>query len=430
MERRSLLAGLTNDEAYRLEYDWSFWARPKQVAPDWGWLTWLIKAGRGFGKTRTGVEWVRSLVEGPTPLTAPENAQPYITIIGDTPADIRDFIIKGPSGFRACCPPDNRPVYNKSNRELVWKNGIRALLFSAEDPEALRGASGSCAWWDELAKARYAEEGWENLLYGLRESTPKVLVTTTPRVKPLIKRLIKDPTTHVTDGSTYENWANLSQSYFDLVIKPREGTRSGRQEIFGEFLEDVPGALWTYGLIEKLRVRQAPQLDRVLVAVDPPATSGENASECGIVCAGISGSVKDGVGYVLDDESEGAMSPTAWAKKAIDLYHKRSADRIVIEVNQGGEMAEAVLKQVDPTVPVKMVRASRGKKTRAEPASALYEKGRVHHVGQFSDMEDQMCGYTGEGDSPDRMDALVWALTDLFKLGGAIPFNTQGSMHW
>lgn len=413
-EARAFLGGLTDDQAIALKYDWRFWARANQLPPAGDWLTWLVMCGRGFGKTRLGSEWIRSMVEGPSPLSAPPGAPEYVTIIADTPADLRDYIIDGPSGIRACCPPDRRPEYVSTRRSLEWPNGCKALLFSAEDPEALRGASGSVAWWDELAKSRYAADGWENLMYGLREATPKILVTTTPRPVQLIRDLLNDPTTHLTRGSTRDNEANLSDVFINKIIKPREGTRLGRQEIDGELLLDVPGALWTLDLIERNRVDAPPvEFDRIVVAVDPPATAG--GDECGIVAAGLVGSRSDGTVYVLDDQSEGGLSPNQWAAKAIRLYEDVGADRIVIETNQGGDMAENTLRQVSPNVPIKRVHASKGKRTRAEPVSALSEKGRVRHVGLLKELEDQMTSYTGStrDKSPDRMDAFVYAVTEL-----------------
>lgn len=409
---------LTDREAAALRYDWEFWARDDQLEPSGDWVVWLALAGRGWGKTRTGAEWVR----------AKKDTVSRIALVAPTAADARDVMVEGESGLLAISPPWDRPLYEPSKRRVTWPNGAMATLYSADEPDRLRGPQHGAAWCDEIASWRYVQEAWDMLMFGLRlGDRPRICATTTPRPIKLIKELMKQATTHVTPGRTYDNLANLAPTFRDAIISKYEGTRLGRQELAGELLEDVPGALWTYALIETLRVHQEPDLDRIVVAIDPPTTSGENANECGIVCAGLKGSPTEGTGYVLEDQSEGGLSPEKWAAKAIALYRKRRADRIVIEVNQGGEMAESVLRQVDRSVPIKTVHASRGKKTRAEPVSALYEKGRVKHVGLFAKMEDQMCSYTGEGDSPDRMDALVWALTDLM-LPEVIPFQSNARM--
>lgn len=414
----AFIANLTDRQAAALNYDWTFWARPEQLAPAGDWTIWLALAGRGWGKTRCGAEWVR----------AKKDKVGRIALVAPTAADARDVMVEGQSGLLAISPPWDRPTYQSSNRRVTWANGAIATLYSADEPDRLRGPQHEAAWCDELAAWRYMQDAWDMLMFGLRlGQRPQACVTTTPRPVKLVRDLLKLPTTHVTRGSTYDNLANLAPTFRQSILDRYEGTRLGRQELMGDILEDIPGALWTYAMIEAARVDAEPQLDRVVVAIDPPATSGDTASECGIVCVGLAGDAARGIGYVLADWSEGGLSPEKWASKAVRLYRERRADRIVIETNQGGEMAEAVLRQVDRNLPIRRVHASRGKKTRAEPVSALYEKGRVKHAGRFERLEDQMTSYTGDGDSPDRMDALVWGLTDLM-LPADAPFAAQAQL--
>lgn len=412
----AFIASLTDRQAVALKYDWTFWARPEQLEPVGDWTVWLALAGRGWGKTRTGAEWVRQAKE----------TNGRIALVAPTAADARDVIVEGSSGIMSVSPPWDRPAYQSSIRRLTWQNGAIATLYSADEPDRLRGPEHSAAWCDELAAWRYLQDAWDMLMFGLRiGQQPRVCVTTTPRPLKLIRDLMRAASTHVTRGSTYANLENLAPTFKEAILAKYEGTRLARQELQGDILDDVPGALWTYAMLDRQRVNAAPELDRIVVAIDPPATSGDTANECGIVCVGTKRDGKEVRGYVLDDWSEGALSPEKWAKKAASLYHMRNADRIVIETNQGGEMALAVLRQVAPTIPLKSVHASRGKKTRAEPVSALYEQGRIFHAGHFRDLEDQMCSYTGESDqsSPDRMDALVWGFTDLM-LGPQSGFRT------
>ncbi len=368
-------------------------------------------AGRGFGKTRTGAETIRARV---TALAARR-----VALVAPTAADARDVMVEGESGILAISPPWDRPRYEPSRRRLTWANGAIATLYSADEPERLRSPQHDAAWCDELAAWRYPE-AWDMLLFGLRSGTdPRVVVTTTPRPTRLIRELLADPTVVVTRGTTYENRANLAPAFLRQIVCKYEGTRLGRQELEAEILDDVPGALWSRGIIEATRSRTAPTLVRVVVAIDPAATSTEGADETGIIVAG-----KDaqGRGWVLADAS-GRYQPTEWARTAVSAYHAHAADRIVAEVNNGGEMVEATLRMIDRNVPFTAVRASRGKLARAEPVAALYEQGRIHHVGAFPLLEDQMCGFTpgARSDfdtrsarySPDRVDALVWALTNL-----------------
>lgn len=379
------------------------------------WFVWLILAGRGWGKTRTAVETIAEMLRGSTPLTAPADAPQIISIIADTPFDLRQYSIEGPSGFLNVGPPEWRPNHEPSKKLLTWPNGCKALLFSAEDPETLRGASGSFFWWDELAKSRYADAGWKNMLFGMREGNPRGIVTTTPRPIPLIKQIAKRNSTVLTVGSTWDNRSNLSEVFYREVIAPLEGTRLGRQEINAEILDDIPGALWQRDAIDKTRVQSAPDMSRVVVAIDPSGTKGneDRGDSIGIIAAGKG---VDGRAYVLADRTC-KLSPDGWGKRAVITYKDFKADRIIAERNFGGAMVEHVIRSVDPRIPYKEVTASRGKIQRAEPVAALYEQGRVSHVGPMPELEDQMVamapdGYLGEG-SPDRADALVWALTEL-----------------
>jgi phage terminase large subunit-like protein len=427
--------GLTSREIKALEYDWGFWGRPEQQLPPGDWFVWLIMTGRGWGKTRTAVENIARMVRGSTPLTAPPGAPAIISVIADTAFDLRQYSVEGPSGFLNVGPPEHRPKYHPGQSTLQWANGCRALLFSAEDPEATRGASGSFFWWDELAKARRSELGWSNMLFGMREGNPRGIVTTTPRPVPILKKLIRSPSTFTTVGSTWENRPNLSEVYYDEVIKPLEGTRLGRQEVNAELLEDLPGALWTRRMIDMAKEPiKVPDFSRVVVAIDPSGArtiSDNAASAIGIVvCArGV-----DGRGYVLADRSC-KLSPGGWARRAIDAFNEFGADRIVAERNFGGAMVEYVIKQADANVPFTEVVASRGKVQRAEPISSMYEcdqkASRITHVAHdMLELEDQMClmatdGYMGEG-SPDHVDALVWGLSELLVTGSTY----DHSMSW
>ena len=415
--RAEALAGFSDEEMGLLEYDWEFWARPEQIMPAGDWFVWMILAGRGWGKTRTAVENISAMLRGPSPLKAPPDAPAIMSIVADTPFDMRQYSIEGPSGFLNVGPKEFRPTHEPSKKALTWPNGCKALLFSAEDPESTRGASGSFFWWDELAKSRYAAEGWTNMLFGMREGNPRGIVTTTPRPIPLIKKLRTRGSTKITVGSTWDNRSNLSEVFYREVIAPLEGTRLGRQEISAEILEDVPGALWTRDLIDKaLRPVNLPDMARVVVGVDPSGTEGEEdkGDAIGIVVAGKG---VDGRAYILADRTL-QLSPDAWGRRVVEAYHEFHADRIVAEANFGGAMVESIIRTVDRSVAYKKVTASRGKAVRAEPIAALYEQGRVSHVGSFVELEDQFCamtrndGYLGEG-SPDRLDAAVWALTEL-----------------
>ena len=374
----------------------------------------MILAGRGFGKTRTGAETIRAFAEGKSPL-ARGRAQLF-AIIGETAADVRDVMVEGPSGILANTPKPYRPLYEPSKRRLTWPNGASAGLYNATEPDQLRGPQFEFAWLDELAKWRYMQETWDQLQFGMRlGQNPRQLITTTPRPLPLIRQIIKYPYTHTTRGSTYDNQANLARSFFAQVVERYAGTRLGRQEIDAELLEDVPGALFSRDHIDRNRTRILPEdLSKIVVAVDPSGTSGGESNDAvGIVVAGRTYS-KHAV--VLNDYTLNAP-PSVWAKKAIAAYHEYNADEIVVETNFGGAMATATITSVDPFIPVKAITASRGKHIRAQPIASLYEQGRVHHLGQFSELEDQLCfftydGYMGEG-SPNNADAAIWALTEL-----------------
>jgi len=361
-----------------------------------------VLAGRGFGKTRLGVEWVRTKVE---------QGCGRLALVGATASDTRDILVEGESGILATSPPWNRPVYNPSKARITWPNGAMAALYTADEPERLRGKQHDGALADELAAWRYPE-AFDQLMLGLRlGADPRVVITTTPRPTPIIRRLIKDATTVLTRGSTYENRGNLAPAFLDQIVKRYEGTRLGRQELFAEMLDDTPGALWKREQLDALRVSAAPLLRRIVVAIDPAVTATEDSDETGIIVVGIG---ENGEGYVLEDAS-GKYSPGDWAKKAVGLYRKHEADLIVAEVNNGGDMVGLTIRTVDPLVPYQAVHASRGKHTRAEPIAALYEQGRVHHVGSFARLEDQMCTWDSQAGeaSPDRVDALVWGISVL-----------------
>ena len=394
---------LTDDEAAALLYDWKFWARPSQLPPPGDWRVWLILAGRGFGKTRTGAETTIDRVR--------RSVSKRVGLIAPTAADARDVMVEGESGILACSPPDFRPLYEPSKRRLTWPNGAVATLFSAEEPDRLRGPQHDFIWADEPAAWKYPET-WDMAMFGLRLGTnPQVVATTTPRPTRLIRDLVADPGTVVTRGTTYENARNLAPAFLTAIVKKYEGTRLGRQELNGEILDDNPGALWSRNVIEALRVREHPPLLRIVVGVDPAVTSDPKSDETGIVVAGVDAA---GHYYVLADASLQG-TPLTWATAVKRVYDQYRADRVVAEKNNGGELVEANLRTVDRTLSYRGVWASRGKQTRAEPISSLYEQGKVHHVGTFPLLEDQMCDWAPDsGDpSPDRMDALVWAMTEL-----------------
>ena len=410
----SVLAGLTEAEADALLYDWQFWARPKQLPPPGDWRYWLLLAGRGFGKTRTLVEWARGQAQ------AMPGSRGHI--VGPTAADVRDVLIEGESGVVNTAPPDFRPLYEPSKRRLTWPNGAQATLFSADEPDRLRGPQCHWAIADELGSWRYPL-AWDMLMFGLRLGRdPRCAVATTPKPVAHLKELIGLPETVTTRGSTYENRANLAGAFFTQIIAKYEGTRLGRQELLAELLEDVPGALWTRGLLDGARITHPPALHAIAVAIDPAVTAHEGSAETGIIVGGVHGQREQAVGYVLEDVSLSA-GPLDWARAAVAAYHRHEANVIVVETNNGGDLVTSNIRTIDPTVKIVEVRATRGKYLRAEPVASLYEQGRIRHVGFFAELEDQLCGWVPGEKSPDRLDALVWLFTHLMvtrrKIAGA-----------
>ena len=384
------------------------------------WTTWLALGGRGAGKTRLGAEFVRALALGIAPYADAPHGR--IALVGESEHDVREVMIEGESGLMRLGAWRQRPVWSPSRRRLEWQNGAIAQAFSAEDPESLRGPQFDAAWCDELAKWRNAEDAFDMLQFGLRlGARPRQLITTTPRPTALIRRLIADPRTAVTRAATQANAAHLSPVFLAEVVARYAGTRLGRQEILGEIIEDRLGALWTRAMIEACRVTAAPPLARIVVGIDPPAGA-RGGDACGIVAAG---RAEDGAVYVLEDATVAGLAPAGWAARAVALYRRLAADTLVAEVNQGGAMVRAVLQQVDPAVPVKAVHATRGKWLRAEPVAAMYAQGTVRHAAPFPELEDQMCEFAPSGlsggRSPDRLDALVWAVTELTGRSGAGP---------
>lgn len=415
----AFLTGLGDNALASLPWLFEFWALPHQLPPQGDWKSWVIMGGRGAGKTRAGSEWVRTRVEGAV-RDAP-GACRRVALVGETFDQVREVMVFGESGILACSPPDRRPKWEATRRRLVWPNGAVAMAYSAHEPEALRGPQFDAAWVDELAKWKKAEEAWDMLQFALRLGDhPQQVVTTTPRNVDVLKRILHNASTVTTHAATDVNRAYLAESFLTEVEGRYGGTRQGRQELEGILLDDVEGALWSTSVIERCRVEQMPVPDRVVVALDPAVTGGAGADECGIVVAGVagSGSPQNWQAYVIEDASIRG-GPLDWAKAAISAMDRHKAERLVAEVNQGGDLIESVLRQVDPLVPFRPLRAGRGKALRAEPVAALYEQGRVHHLRGLSlgILEDQMCrmtmaGYQGRG-SPDRLDALVWAMHEL-----------------
>lgn len=400
-----MLAQYGEAELEALWWDWPFWARPNQLEPPGDWVVWLQLAGRGFGKTRSGAEWIRHRVK--------QGAR-RIAFVAQTPGDARDVMVEGESGILAVSPDHEKPNYEPSKRRLTWPNGAVGTIYSAFEPDQLRGPNHDTAWADELASWEYGQDTWDMLMFGLRiGDQPRVVVTTTPKPVKLIRTLADDPTVAVTTGSTYENIDNLSPTFFKRVVSQYEGTSLGEQELHAKILSESPGALWTRETLAACKAEKAPDLVRIVVGVDPAAKNKENSNETGIIVAGVD---KKGVGWVLDDKSA-RLSPDGWGRRVCTAYEDHKADRIVAETNNGGDMVAATIRTVNPKAAIREVTASRGKHTRAEPVAALYEQGKVKHVGSFSALEDQLCtwvpGEAGGNESPDRLDALVWALTDL-----------------
>ncbi len=392
--------------------EWTFRAIGAQYPDNREPATWLAIGGRGSGKTLLGAEWVNGLVRGLRPFADWRHGK--IALVGETLGDVREVMIDGPSGIRTVSRGD-RPRFEASRRRLVWDNGAVAHAFSSEDPEALRGPQFEAAWLDELAKWKNVQNCWDMLQFGLRLGrTPRQLVTTTPRPVPLLKRLLADPAVAVMRLRTQDNAKNLAAGFLKAMRDRYGGTGLGRQELDGELIEDREDALWTRDALEACRTGRPPALSRIVVAVDPPAGSRRTSDACGIVAAGLD---DEGRAVVLADATVQGVRPQDWAARAVALYRSLEADCIVAEVNQGGDMVAAVIRTVDPAAPVKAVRASRGKWLRAEPVAALYAQRRVAHAGAFPQLEDEMCDFGPDGlsggRSPDRLDALVWAIGEL-----------------
>ena len=396
-KRDEILAGIDLAE---LEYDWNFWARPNQLPPEGEWRTWLALAGRGFGKTESGAQWIRQRVK---------DGAMNIALVAETQKDLEEVMV---ARLLKISPPNEAPKVRYKPVRLVWPNGAQALGYNGTEPDQLRGPEFDTAWVDELAKYRYAQDTWDMLQFTMRSGNdPRVFVTTTPRPIKVLKDIMNDPTTAITRGSTMDNARNLPPAFMKAIVEKYEGTRLGRQELFAEILDDVQGALWTRDLIKHGTM---PDMSRIVVAVDPSGASGEgDGDSIGIV---ICGKGVDGRFYVIED-STCDLGPAGWARRAVDCFHRHKADRIIAERNFGGAMVESVIRTADRNVPVRLVTASRGKAVRAEPIAALYEQGRVTHSRGLELLEDQMMqmtlsGYVGEG-SPDRVDALVWGLSEL-----------------
>lgn len=412
---RELPDELDQDQMNSFDYLWEYTARKEQLPPPGDWRVWMIMAGRGFGKTRAGAEWVRMIADA--------NPDARIALVSSSLAEARAVMVEGESGLLAICRPGHKPHFEPSLHRIRFANGAQAQLFSAAEPEALRGPQHTHAWCDEIGKWPLAHERatrcWDNLMLGMRLGEhPRVAVTTTPRAVPLVKRLAaqaaKGDEVVITHGKTGDN-DRLPDRFHDAMKSEYAGTLLARQEMDGELLEDIEGALWTRSLLEQSREAGAvPEVARMVVAVDPPASA--NGDECGIIVAALG---VDGIARIVADCSIGGASPAEWAKRVAETAREWTADRVVAEANQGGAMVETVLRAADEMLPVKLVHASRGKVARAEPVAALYAAGRVRHVGVFARLEDQLCGmlvggtYAGPGNSPDRADALVWALSEL-----------------
>jgi phage terminase large subunit-like protein len=408
-ERDRLLKRCSEGQLEGLRRLWSFWANPGQYLPPGDWRVWLMMAGRGFGKTRAGAEWVRGIAE--------RDRSARIALVGATLDEARAVMVEGESGLLAIAPPDRRPKWEASLRRLKWENGAEARIYSAGEPESLRGPQHSHAWCDEIGKWPSGTATWDNLALGLRlGDRPRIVATTTPRPVALLRRLLERDDIVITGGRTADNKAHLAADFMASVTADYAGTRLGRQELDGELIEEVEGALWPRALIERCRVREVPDLARVVIGVDPPAGAGAASDACGIVVAALG---RDGFGYVIEDASVQGLAPEGWAAAVVAAARRHKADRVIAEANNGGAMVESVLRAGEAGLPVRLVHASRGKAARAEPVSVLYERGQVRHVGAIPALEDEMAGFTldgryeGPGRSPDRADALVWALTAL-----------------
>ena len=417
-EVNEFLANLSRNALLSLPWVFEFWALPHQLPPRGAWKTWVIMGGRGAGKTRAGTEWVRMQVEGAGP--GDSGRARRVALVGETLDQVRDVMVLGDSGILACSPPDRKPEWQASKHQLIWPNGAIAQAFSAHEPEALRGPQFDAAWADELGKWKKGSEAWDQLQFALRlGSNPQAVVTTTPRNVGVLKAILKNPSTVITHAPTEANRAYLAETFLAEVQARYGGTRLGRQELEGVLVEDFDGALWTAAMLQAARVDQMPEVNRVVVAVDPPVTASKKSDECGIVVVGADtrGEPKDWRAVVLEDASLKGASPEGWARAALAAMERHGAERLVAEVNQGGDLVERLVRMIDPLVPFRAVHATRSKMLRAEPVAALYEQGRVAHVRGLAALEEQMGKMTAQGwqgsGSPDRLDALVWALTDL-----------------
>jgi phage terminase large subunit-like protein len=420
-----LLHDLTPRELAELTFDWQLWARESQLPPlisngGGEWRTWLFLGGRGAGKTRAGAEWIRSQAR-----TLHNRRAKRLALIGPTIQHIRAVMIEGVSGLLAIHPGHERPTYEPSKNQVVWPNGSIAQMFAADEYETLRGPQFHAAWCDELCRWKHPQQAWDMLQLTLRlGDQPRAVITTTPKASKLLKHLVADDATAVTHDTTSANRANLSAVFLSEVTRRYAGTSLGAQELEGQIVEQFSGGLWRRDWLNETRVVKAPDLVRIVVAVDPPVTANASSDACGIVVAGLG---VDGRGYILADRTIKGREPQVWARATIAAYKDFEADRIVAEVNQGGDLVVLVIHSVDPTAPVKKVRATRGKWARAEPISALYAEGRISHVGEFTALENQMIAYDGTSSSllsaksPDRLDALVWALTELMLTTSAKP---------
>ena len=412
------LGGLGQNALLALPWIFEFWALPHQLPPRGAWKTWVIMGGRGAGKTRAGAEWVRAQVEGAGP--ADPGLCRRVALVGETVDQVREVMVMGDSGILACTPPDRRPEWQATRQQLVWPNGAVAQVFSAHDPERMRGPQFDAAWADELGKWKKGGEAWDQLQFTLRLGrNPRCVVTTTPRSVEVLKAILKNPSTVITHAPTAANRAYLAESFLAEVQARYGGTRLGRQELEGMLVEDEEGALWTAAMIERAQAAEPVVPTRIVVAVDPPVTSMKTSDACGIVVVGVDsrGDPKDWRAVVLEDASVQGATPEGWARAALAAMERHGADRMVAEVNQGGDLVERVVRMIDPAVPFRAVHATRSKMLRAEPVAALYEQGRVAHLRGLQALEDEMCqmtatGWKGRG-SPDRLDALVWGLTEV-----------------
>lgn len=411
--RQLFLEDLDEAALERLKNDWPIWARLKQRPPFTNWRTWLMLGGRGAGKTRTGAEWLKGVALADPHY--PGSSGGRVALVGTSFDDMRDVMVEGESGLLAIHKTSERPQWISSRKELIWDNGTVGKLFSSVNPEGLRGNQFGAVWVDEICKWQNLQLTWDMLQFCLRlGDNPRQVVTTTPKPLRLLKQIMKDPTTITVRSTTSENASNLAHGFLDYVEGIYSGTRLGRQELDGEIIEHNEHALWRRDTIEASRLKKAPELKRIVIAVDPPASSGSKSASCGIIAVGM---MKDGRCCVLEDRTLSKATPDKWAAEAVAVYHYLEADLIVAEVNQGGDMVRTVIHTIDPSVPVRPVHASRGKWIRAEPVALLYERNMVLHAGKFAELEDQMCAFTpdgmAEGVSPDRVDALVWAITEL-----------------